>query len=116
MPNLIVLLLCSAVVALSGGPAGNGELWKARDAQDRAALERIAAQAFAAANQQPNDAAAQYQAALASSTLAEVAAELRDKAAERSAAEAGMKAAERAVALKPKEAEYHRIWGTLCGQ
>jgi tetratricopeptide (TPR) repeat protein len=100
---------------LAGTPA-NPELQKARDAQNRPKLEQIAAQLSSAADRQPADAHAQYQAALAQSTLAEVATEMHDKAQARSAAEAGMKAAERAAALKPGEAEYHRIWGTLCGQ
>jgi tetratricopeptide (TPR) repeat protein len=100
---------------LAGSPV-NPELQKARDAQNRPKLEQIAAQLSSAADRQPADARAQFQAALAQSTLAEVATEMHDKAQARGAAEAGMKAAERAVALKPGEAEYHRIWGTLCGQ
>jgi len=102
-------------VFLAGAPA-NPELLKARDAQNRPKLEQIAAQLSSAADHQPADAGAQYQAALAQSTLAEVATEMHDKGQARAASEAGMKAAERAVALKPGEAEYHRIWGTLCGQ
>jgi tetratricopeptide (TPR) repeat protein len=94
----------------------NPELQKARDAQNRPKLEQIATQLSSAADRQPTDARAQYQAALAQSTLAEVATEMHDKAQARSASEAGMKAAERAVSLKSAEAEYHRIWGTLCGQ
>ena len=100
---------------LAGSPA-NPELQKARDTQNRPKLEQIAAQLSSVADRQPADAGAQYQAAFAQSTLAEVAAEMHDKALARSASEAGMKAAERAAALKPGEAEYHRIWGTLCGQ
>src|SRR5665213_4295947 len=100
---------------LAGAPA-NPELQKARDAQNRPKLEQIAAQLSSAADHQLADARAQYQAALAQSTLAEVATEMHDKGQARAASEAGMKAAERAVALKPSEAEYHRIWGTLCGQ
>jgi tetratricopeptide (TPR) repeat protein len=103
------------VLFLAGSPA-NPELQKARDAQNLPKLDQIAAQLSAAADHQPADARAQYEAALAQSTLAEVATEMHDKAQARSAAEAGMRAAERAVALKPGEAEYHRIWGTLCGQ
>jgi len=109
MPAVFLFLV------LAGTPA-NPELQKARDAQNRPKLEQVAAQLSSAADRQPADARAQYQAALAQSTLAEVATETHDKAQTRSAAEAGMKAAERAVALKPGEAEYHRIWGTLCGQ
>ncbi len=92
------------------------ELEKARDAQDRPALDRIAGQYAAAAQQKPKDADAQYRAALAQSYVAEVAIEVRDNPKARDAAENGIKAAERAVALNGSSSEYHRILGTLCGQ
>jgi hypothetical protein len=92
------------------------ELEKARDAQDRAALDRIAGQYTAAAQQKPKDADAQYRAAVAQSYVAEVAIEVRDNQKARDAAENGIKAAERAVALNGSSSEYHRILGTLCGQ
>jgi tetratricopeptide (TPR) repeat protein len=104
------------VAFLAAAPAPSPELLKARDAQSLPRLEQIAAQLSSAADRQPGDARAQYQAALAQSTTAEVASELRDKGRARGASEAGMKTAERALALKPSEAEYHRILGTLCGQ
>jgi Flp pilus assembly protein TadD len=110
MPEILLFFL------LAAAPAANPDLVKARDAQNRSQLEQIANQLSSIADRQPSDARAQYQAALAHSTLAEVANEIRDKGQARSASEAGMKAAERAVALKPSEAEYHRILGTLCGQ
>jgi tetratricopeptide (TPR) repeat protein len=110
MPQIFLFFL------LAAAPAANPDLLKARDAQNRSQLEQIATQLSSLAERQPADARAQYQAALAQSTLAEVATELHDKGQARSAAEAGMKTAERAVALKPSEAEYHRILGTLCGQ
>lgn len=106
----LLLFVAASVVA-----AGN-ELELARDRQDRPALEAIVAKTGSAAEKAPGDAARQYQAALASSYLAEVALELRDKALAQRAAEAGIRAAERAVALKPDHAEYHRVLGTLCGQ
>lgn len=90
------------------------DLEKARDRQDRAAIEK--AIAGLEAQQKPGDPDAHYRAALAYSTLSEVALELRDKGQAKRAAEAGIKSAERAVALKPTNAEYHRILGTLCGQ
>ena len=92
------------------------ELEKARDAQDRAALDRLAQSALAAAQKSPGDPAAQYKAALAQSYLAEVAIEQRDKNQAHSAAEAGIDFAKKAVALKDNSAEYHRVYGTLCGQ
>lgn len=101
---------------LMAGSLAAGGLEAARDRQDRAALEKFVAGYAAAAEKSPRDAAAHYRAALASSYLAEVALELRDKAQAQRAAEAGVKAAERAISLKPAEAEYHRVLGTLCGQ
>jgi tetratricopeptide (TPR) repeat protein len=93
-----------------------GDLERARDAQDRAALDRMAAQFASEAQKQANDPAAQYRLALVESYIAEVATETHDKNLARSAAEAGIKAAERAASMKPDDAEYHRIYGTLCGQ
>jgi tetratricopeptide (TPR) repeat protein len=93
-----------------------GALEMARDAQDRAALERIASERAAIADQRPKDAAAQYAAALAAAHTAEVALEKRDKGAAQRAADSGIRYAERAVALDPGNAEHHRVLGTLCGQ
>jgi tetratricopeptide (TPR) repeat protein len=109
MPRLFLVLWFSTF--LSGA-----DLEKARDGQDRGALDRLTVQASAAAQKEPNDANAQYRLALAQSYLAEVAIEVRDKNQAHAAAEAGIKAAEHAVALKPNNSEYHRILGTLCGQ
>ena len=96
--------------------AAPSDLEKARDLEDRPALERMSAELSAAAQKATDNADAQYRAALGSSFLAEVLLELRDKAAAEHAARAGIPAAERAVALKPDSSEYHRILGTLCGQ
>jgi tetratricopeptide (TPR) repeat protein len=92
------------------------DILKARDKQDTATLDRIARALLDVADKKTADAEAQYRAAFAYSTRAEVAAELRDKAQQRAAAEAGLKAADRAVMIKPDSAEYHRIRGTICGQ
>ena len=91
-------------------------LQSARDQQDRAALQKIVDEAGAAAAKAPNDAEAQYQMALSSSYLAEVALEQGDKKLAQQAAEHGVKAADQAVSLKPQVAEYYRVLGTLCGQ
>jgi tetratricopeptide (TPR) repeat protein len=109
IPVLVWLMAASLAAA-------DGELEAARDRQDRAALEAMAAKLEAAAEKAPRDAAAHYRAALASSYLAEVALELRDRGQAQRAAEAGIRSAERALALKPDHAEYHRVLGTLCGQ
>jgi tetratricopeptide (TPR) repeat protein len=92
------------------------EARRARDAQDRTALEKLAAQALAAAEKQPASARAQYEAALAHSYWAEVLAELRDMAGSSRAAQAGIGPAERAVRSEPNSAEHHRLLGTLYGQ
>jgi tetratricopeptide (TPR) repeat protein len=112
MKRLISIAIVSASMMLAAGNA----LDQARDAQDRAALDRIAQELKDAAAKLPNDANAQYRAALAESYRAEVLIEVRDKGAAKVAAEAGIKAAQRAVELKGDNAEYHRILGTLCGQ
>ena len=107
----IFVCLCAGAIA-----ATDSELIKARDRQDRAALEKILNDRRAAASKLPNDPAAQYQLALAASYYAEVATELRDKNSTKSLAQTGIDAAERAVSLKPDSAEHQRILGTLCGQ
>jgi tetratricopeptide (TPR) repeat protein len=109
-------MLSTVLLLWLGAVAGGADLEKARDAQDRPALDRYAAQMSAEAQKQSSDAAAQYNLALAESYVAEVAIEVRDKNQAHNAAEAGIKAAERAVSLKPDSAEYHRVYGTLCGQ
>jgi tetratricopeptide (TPR) repeat protein len=106
----------AAAAAPAGTPIDDSDLIKARDHQDRAALEKLAADARAASDKQPNDAAAQYRLALAQSYAAEVAIELHDKTVAKNSAEAGLDAAGKAVSLKPDSAEYQRILGTLCGQ
>jgi tetratricopeptide (TPR) repeat protein len=108
-------MLVLALVALLAGAAPS-PLDLARDRQDRAALEKFAAEAGAAAAKAPNDSEAQYRSALAHSYLAEVAIELHDRKGGRAAAEQGMKAGEKAVAMKPDNAEYYRVLGTLYGQ
>jgi lipoprotein NlpI len=104
-----------AVVAL-GLSAASPDLERARDKQDRAALEQIIGNLQVTATQKPGDANAAYQLALAHSYAAEIAIEAKDKAQAQRTAEAGIKAAEKAVQLNPNNAEYHRILGTLCGQ
>ena len=107
--SLLALLTASAA-------AFGGELEAARDRQDRATLEKMSAELDAAAQKKSADAPAQYRAALAYSYLAEVAQEMRDKGGAKRAAETGIQAAQRALALKPQDAEYNRVLGTLYGQ
>jgi tetratricopeptide (TPR) repeat protein len=112
---IVALWLFPAALAVSAVGAG-GDLEALRDKQDRPGLERLIGQYAADAQKKPADAQAQYQVALAESYLAEIAIEQRDKNLARSHAESGIKAAEKAVSLKPANAEYQRVLGTLCGQ
>jgi tetratricopeptide (TPR) repeat protein len=111
----LFLFFLIAAAALAQGPLPP-EWRKARDAQDRAALDRIAEAAAKQAVAKASDAAAHYRAALAESLRSEVAMEQRDRAAAGAAAQAGIQLAQRAVELKPGSGEYHRLLGTLCGQ
>jgi len=88
----------------------------ARDKQDRATLTQLVAQASGGADKAPNDAEAQYRAALANCYLAEVTIELHDRKTGRQIAEQGIRFAEKTVAMKPGNAEYYRLLGTLYGQ
>jgi len=104
------------IMAAFFAAAGQSPMEVARDAQDRPALQRFANEYSAAAEKASNDAEAQYRAAEANSYNAEVAIELRDKKAAEEAAERGIKFGERAVSLKPENARYYVILGTLYGQ
>jgi tetratricopeptide (TPR) repeat protein len=104
------------IAALSAVCVSAGDLEKARDAQNRVALEAQIRTLTAAAEKQADNPQALYRLALAHSYLAEVATEQRDKNVAKDAAENGMRAARKAVALKGDNAEYRRILGTLCGQ
>jgi tetratricopeptide (TPR) repeat protein len=109
-------MMTMALVAAGLLLAGSSGLETARDRQDRAALSAKVSESMAAAAKSPDDAAAQYRAALACSYLAEVTTELHDRKQARRIAEQGIKPAERAVALKSDNAEYYRVLGTLYGQ
>lgn len=110
--------MTTTIVVLAAGllVAGGTGLETARDRQDTALLSAKVSEYAAAASKLPDDAAAQYRAALACSYLAEVTIEKHDRKQARRFAEQGIKAAERAVALNPNEAEYYRVLGTLYGQ
>lgn len=110
------ILWIPALALAAFAPRPNPELEAARDRQDRAALEQLAAHAGALEQKSPNEAEAHFRAALAWSYLAEIAQELHDKGGVKRAAESGIHAAERAVSLEPNSAEYHRLLGTLYGQ
>jgi tetratricopeptide (TPR) repeat protein len=109
----LAILLATTVLAAT---AAATPLESARDRQDRAELQKLIDEAASAAAKAPNDAEAQYRAALACSYLAEVMIEQRDRKPARGVAEQGIKAAEKAVALNQSNAEYYRLLGTLYGQ
>ena len=108
---MLVILLSAYMAAAAGSP-----LETARDKQDKAALTEMVAQQSAAAAKTPNDAEAQYRAALANCYLAEVTIELKDRKTGAQVAEQGIRYGEKAVSLKPENAEYQRVLGTLYGQ
>jgi tetratricopeptide (TPR) repeat protein len=110
----ILFLLTTALQAAP--PAWESDLLKARDRQDGATLKKMISNLESAAAKSPNDAEAQYKVALAYSYLGEISLELKDKAGAERAADAGVHAAQAAIALQPKNAEYYRVMGTLCGQ
>jgi tetratricopeptide (TPR) repeat protein len=109
-----ILFMLTSV--LGAAPAWEADLLKARDKQDKAALQKMISGLQAAADKAPGDAEAQYKVALANSYLGEISLEVKDKAGAEKAAEAGARAAQAAIALQPKNAEYYRVLGTLCGQ
>jgi tetratricopeptide (TPR) repeat protein len=108
---LVTATLLAASLAAS---AGLSELHTARERQDRAAIDSAIGQLQnAAKSNSPN---AQYELALAYSYAAEVAMEQRDKKKSAEYAESGIEAAQKAVEAKPGDAEFHRLYGNLCGQ
>ena len=109
-------MIAFVIAGLLAAAAAPSPLELARDRQDRAGLQNLMAEALAAADKAPKDAAAQYRAALAASYAAEVALEVRDKKGAEDAALKGIKAAERAIALNPKSAPNYVVMATLCGQ
>ncbi|HZL56597.1 MAG TPA: tetratricopeptide repeat protein [Bryobacteraceae bacterium] len=105
-----------SALLIAGLCFGADDLSRLRDKQDRPALERGAGALHDAAAKSPNDATAWYRSAIAYSYLAEVAYEQHDKGSSERAAEAGVRDADKAIALNPKNADYYRVLGTLCGQ
>ena len=110
------IFLFFSTLALAAPAPWEADLLKARDKQDKAELQKLIGNLQAAADKTPNDADAQYRVALANSYLGEISLELKDKTAAEKAAEAGVRAAQAAINLQPKNAEYYRVLGTLCGQ
>ncbi len=118
MKNGIVIYAAfiGAIALAMPADTGRAELTAARDRQDLPTLDRMIA-----ADQKVSQANAQsaegfYNLALAQSYAAEVAMEARDKRKSEKYAEDGIESAQKAVALNGGSAEYHRLYGDLCGQ
>lgn len=91
------------------------DLRRARDHQDRAALDGLITQLQTSAKS-AGSADIEYQLAVAYSYAAEISMEQRDKKKSEAYAESGIDAAKKAVEAKPDNAEFHRVYGNLCGQ
>jgi tetratricopeptide (TPR) repeat protein len=91
-------------------------LIKARDHQDLKSLDAIIAKYKQTAGANPKSAEAQYQLALAYSYAAEVGLELKDRKGSEKYAEAGVDPIRAAISINGGNAEYHRLYGQLCGQ
>jgi tetratricopeptide (TPR) repeat protein len=102
-----------AILLAAGTVADNSALERARDHQDRAAIDQAIAKLQQEGATKPD---ANYRLALANSYAAEIAIEQRDKRKAEHYAEAGIDAAKKAVAASPNVSEYHRLLGELCGQ
>jgi tetratricopeptide (TPR) repeat protein len=113
-PSILMMLFAARMALAATG--WDADLLKARDRQDRDAMYAIIARLQAAEGKNTNDADAHYRVALANSYLGEVSLELKDKPGAEKAAEAGVRAAQAAISLDPKNAEYYRVLGTVCGQ
>lgn len=111
-----ILILLGSVAFIVAAPAGDTALIKARDLQDLKTLDAIISQYKQAAAANPKSAEVQYKLALANSYAAEVALELKDKKRSEGYAEAGIDPIRSALALNGGNAEYHRLYGQICGQ
>lgn len=111
--NFIVLGVVAAAVAATNI---DNNLIKARDHQDLKSLDAIIAKYKQTAGANPKSAEAQYQLALAYSYAAEVALESKDRKGSEKYAEAGVDPIRSAISINGANAEYHRLYGQLCGQ
>ena len=104
-----------ASFGMAAALTGSTELQRARDRQDKVALEQMISK-LQQDTKTKSSAEAEYRLATAYSYAAEVAIEMKDKAKAQQLAEAGIDAAKKAIAVNGNNAEYHRILGQLCGQ
>ena len=105
------LLVVSALFAING--FNDSDLIKARDRQDKAALEKMVGDLKPAADKDQKDAVAQYRLALAESYSAEVAIETHDKPSAKNALGGGydlaIKDFRKAIELDGKNADAY-LW------
>lgn len=113
--QLKFVLLCFVAGAIAATSIDTN-LIKARDRQDLKSLDAIISKYKQSADADKKSPEAQYKLALANSYAAEVALELKDRKASEKYAEAGIDPIRAAVDLNSKDAEYHRLYGQLCGQ
>jgi tetratricopeptide (TPR) repeat protein len=111
-----VSMSLGSFVFVAAAPTSDTSLIKARDLQDLKSLDGIISQYKQAAATNPKSAEAQYKLALGYSYAAEVALELKDKKRSEGYAEAGIDPIRSALSLNGGNAEYHRLYGQLCGQ
>lgn len=111
-----MMRILAGLVLIAGALLAADDLDRLRDRQDRPGLEARATALQQAAEKTPGDPAGWYRAAIAYSYVAEVAMEVRDKPASQRAAETGVTDIDKAIELNPKNADYYRVLGTLCGQ
>lgn len=109
-------VLLGSLICIAAAPTNDASLVKARDLQDLKLLDGIISRYKQAATSDQKSAEAQYKLALAYSYAAEVALELKDKKRSEAYAEAGIDPIRGALALKAGDAEYHRLYGQICGQ
>lgn len=111
MMRALAVVFLTATVVLAAD-----DLDHLRDRQDRPGLDARAAALHQEAGKNPGDPGGWYRAAVAYAYSAEVAQEVRDKVGAQRSAEAGVADIEKAIDLNPKNADYYRVLGTLCGQ
>jgi tetratricopeptide (TPR) repeat protein len=112
----LVVYLAIASCSLVSADEVMAQLGAARDRQDLSALDGRITELKNQASAQGNSADAQYRAALAYSYAAEVAMELHYKKRSTNYAETGIDFARKAVSGNASNAEFHRLFGAICGQ
>lgn len=101
--------LLFVLLAATAGTDSSSEMRRARNRQDRAALDQLIGKLKGQSD-------GNYDLALAYSYAAEVAMEQRDKRKAQDYAESGIPIAQKAIEQNPNDAKAHRVLGELCAQ